>query len=488
MFLIPYLSRAVRLCHEDRRFPLRPRASRMGSPDWLNSLRQAQTFRARALFCRPPRVKDAEFAFILADSPSQEATLMYSEKHLNCPGISPVVLNFLSLAVVALVTGVLCFAPRASAQTSGGTDAGTQTESQSTKSQQEQMPAEAGGPAGESSSVAVPKKKGADEAPPPPKPKPPTDNPQYSLHVDVPVVSVDARVLQKDGRPLALPEQAAKEHFKIYEDGVPQQIQSVTMSKAPITAVLLVEFAAGNYNFMYDALNASYAFASSLQPQDWVAVEEFDMKTRILLDFTQDKQAVFGALNKLQIPGFRETNIFDAMYDTLDRLDRIPGHKELVVVASGRDTFSKITLDTIYKKVKATPNVTIYTICTGEAYLEWVDAVAGSNPDVSLRMMDYLQAKNQMATFARMTGGRSYSPRLMGELPEIFREVAQAIRNQYTITYKPTNTKQDGTYRKLRVELVGPDNKPLVLKDEKNHDIKYQIVAREGYTAKHEVE
>ncbi len=61
----------------------------------------------------------------------------------------------------------------------------------------------------------------------------------------------------------------------------------------------------------------------------------------------------------------------------------------------------------------------------------------------------------------------------MGELPDIFREVAQAIRNQYTITYKPTNTKQDGTYRKLKVELVGPDDKPLVIKDEKNKDVKY---------------
>ena len=285
-----------------------------------------------------------------------------------------------------------------------------------------------------------------------------------------------------------MPEQAAKEHFKIYEDGVPQQIQSVTMSKAPITAVLLVEFASTNYNFMYDALNASYMFASSLQPQDWVAIEEFDMKTHILLDFTQDKQAVFGVLNRLRIPGFSETNIFDAMYDTLDRLDRIPGHKELVVVASGRDTLSKITLDTILKKIKVTPNVTIYTICTGEAFLERVDAVAGANPNMSPLLMEYVQAKNQMNVFARMTGGRSYAPRLMGELPDIFREVAQAIRNQYTITYKPTNTKQDGTYRKLKVELVGPDGKPLIIKDEKNHDIKYQIVAREGYTAKHEVE
>ena len=413
---------------------------------------------------------------------------MYSEKHLNRPGISPVVLSPLSMVVIALVASVLAFAIPGRAQSSGGSDSAAQTQSQPPKSQQEQMPAEAGGPAGESGSIAVPKKKDTDEAPPPPKPKQPADNPQYSLHVDVPVVTVDARVLQKDGRALALPEQVAKEHFKIYEDGVPQQIQSVTMSKAPITAVLLVEFASTNYNFMYDALNASYTFASSLQPLDWVAVEEFDMKTHILLDFTQDKQAVFGALNMLRIPGFRETNIFDAMYDTLDRLDRIPGHKELVVVASGRDTFSKITLDTILKKIKATPNVTIYTVCTGEAYVEWIGQMASMNSNLSPAMMDYAQAKNQMNTFARMTGGRSYSPRLMGELPDIFREVAEAIRNQYTITYKPTNPKQDGTYRKLKVELVGPDNKPLIIKDQKNHDVKYTIAARDGYTAQHEVE
>ncbi len=132
--------------------------------------------------------------------------------------------------------------------------------------------------------------------------------------------------------------------------------------------------------------------------------------------------------------------------------------------------------------------MTIYTICTGEAFLESVDAMAGSNPNVSAALMDYTQAKNQMSAFARMTGGRSYAPRLMGELPDIFREVAQSIRSQYTITYKPTNAKQDGTYRKLKVALVGPDDKPFILRDEKNKDIKYNIIARDGYTAKHEVD
>jgi VWFA-related protein len=411
---------------------------------------------------------------------------MYPEKHLDEQGNSPTAGRWPRLLAAFAVVTLLSFASlsQAQSQSSGQPQSGSNP-SQS-QQQQDQMPAAAGGPTGESGPIAVPKKPDSEEPPPPPRPKP-SDTPQFSLHVDVPVVTVDAQILMKDGHVMNLPLETAQEHFRVWEDGVPQKITSVSISKAPITAVLLVEFAATNYNFMYDALNSSYVFASQLQPQDWVAIVEFDIKTHILVDFTQDKQAIFGALNSLRVPGFQETNIFDAMYDTLDRIDRIPGHKELVVVASGRDTFSKITLDQTLKKIKGTPNVTIYTICTGEAFLEYLDSI-GHGQEMALYQLDYLQAKNQMNAFARMTGGLSYSPRLVGELPDIFREVTQSIRNQYSITYKPTNTKQDGTYRKLKVALVGPDDKPLEIKDQKNKDIKYTIVARDGYTAKHEVE
>jgi VWFA-related protein len=393
--------------------------------------------------------------------------------------------RYLTPAMIAVVVLVLLLNAPSRAQS---TAAQPSSQGQTTQ-KPDQEPAEAGGPGGEVGPMAVPKKKdSSDETPPPPKPKKQADIPEYSLHVDVPVVTVDARVVMKDGRPLALPANVAKDHFKVWEDGVPQKIQTVTQSEAPITAVLLVEFASTNYNFMYDALNASYMFASNLKPIDWVAVVEFDMKPHILVDFTQDKQAIFGALNMLRIPGFSETNLWDAMYDTLDRIDRIPGHKELVIVASGRDTMSHMTYDKILKKVKSTPNVTIYAITTGAAMRVMAEARYGANPDFNAANMDYLMADNQMKTFAQLTGGRWYSPRFMGELPEDFKEIAQSIRNQYTITYQSTNPKQDGTYRKLKVELVGPDDKPLEVKDEKNHEVKYQIIARDGYTAKHEVD
>lgn len=408
---------------------------------------------------------------------------MYRDNHLRLPSKTPVLCSPIGAAAATLVVVFLLMALPLAAQSSA-----PPSQSPQNQSQQDQVPAAAGGPTGETGPIAVPKKSGDNEPPPPPKPKQPADIPQYSLHKDVPIVTIDAHVMGKDGRPVPLPVETAKQHFKVWEDGVPQQIQTVTKSQGSITAVLLVEFASTNYNFMYDALNASYVFATSLQPQDWVAVMEFDMRDHILVDFTQDKQAIFGALNQLRVPGFQETNIFDAMYDTLDRLDRIPGHKELVVVASGRDTFSKHNLDEILKKIKATPDVTIYTICTGQAFLDWFEGRNAQSPYLSAAMMDFRQAQNQMGAFARMTGGRTYAPRLMGELPDIFREVAGAIRDQYTITYKPSNSKQDGTYRKLKVELVGPDDKPLVIKDQKNHDVKYNVMARDGYTAKHEVE
>jgi VWFA-related protein len=386
------------------------------------------------------------------------------------------------LVLVVAIAACMILPVRGHAQSS--------SQQSTTQSQQpDQTPAEAGGPGGEVGPMAVPKKKeSTDDTPPPPKPKKQADIPEYSLHVDVPVVTVDARVVMKDGRPLALPPNVAKDHFKIWEDGVPQKIQTVTQSEAPITAVLLVEFAANNYNFMYDAMNASYMFAANLKPIDWVAVVQFDMKTHILVDFTQDKQAIFGALNTLRIPSFSETNLWDAMYDTLDRLDRIPGHKELVIVASGRDTMSHMIYDKILKKVKATPNVTIYTITTGTAMRLAAEARYGNNPEFGAANMEYLVADNQMKTFAQLTGGHWYAPRFMGELPEDFKEIAQSIRNQYTLSYQSTNPKQDGTYRKLKVELVGPDDRPLEIKDEKNHDVKYQIIARDGYTAKHEVD
>ena len=105
-----------------------------------------------------------------------------------------------------------------------------------------------------------------------------------------------------------------------------------------------------------------------------------------------------------------------------------------------------------------------------------------------LRELDYLQADNQMNTFARMTGGLAFFPRFPGEMPDIFHRINDSIRNQYLISYRPTNAKNDGTYRKLKIDLVDNEGKPLRMQDEKNKPLKYSVVARDGYKAKQQVE
>ena len=346
----------------------------------------------------------------------------------------------------------------------------------------EAPPPEAGGPGNDVGPYVIPKKK--EEPPPPPaeKPKKVEGMPDYSINVEVPLVNLDVLVTTKNGQFVP---GLKKDNFRVLEDGVAQPISNFSQAEAPITAVLLVEFASTNYQFLYDALNASYTFAGGLKKEDWVAVVSYDMRPHILVDFTQDKQAVYGALNQLRIPGFSERNVFDALYDTLDRLDRLEGRKYIILVSTGVDTFSKLNLDQILKKVKSTRNVTIFSVGIGRALVEWAEAHGYLG---SLGSLNYLQAENQLNTFSRMTGGRAYFPRFQGELPEIFRDIASDIRNEYNIAYHPTNAKLDGSYRKLKVELVAPDGGPLKIKDQKGHDLKYQIIARDGYTAKHTVE
>ena len=361
---------------------------------------------------------------------------------------------------------------------------------QDTGKPKQDAPPDAGGPSGDIGPYALPKK--TTEEPPPPPPPPSARKvegmPDYSIKVNVPLVNVDVMVTTKAGGFVA---GLKKENFRIFEDGAAQEISSFNTSQAPITAVLLVEFASTNYGFLRDALQASYAFANTLRKDDWVAVSYYDIEPHILVDFTQDKRAVYGALNQLRIPGFSETNLFDALYDTLDRLDRVEGKKYVILLTTGIDSFSKLTLDKITKKIKDTKDVTIFPVSVGWIIREMYEAHGRAAPHgmgIPVGNMDYLQADNEMRNFAAMTGGRAYFPRFQAEYGEDFQQIGSDIRNQYSLAYHPSNSKLDGTYRKLKVQVVAPDGGTLKVKDEKGKERPAEVVSRDGYTAKHSVD
>lgn len=357
--------------------------------------------------------------------------------------------------------------------------------------QPDQAAPDSGGPGADNGAIALPKKKDdSDKTPPPapvaPKFKNPEGMPNYSLRIEVPEVTVDVGVLLEKTHQFVPNLKPA--NFRVYEDGVEQKIAGFKRVEAPVTALMLCEFASNGYWWWkgQDMLNAAYAFTQQLRPQDYVALMTFDMRTQIVTDFTQDKRQLLSALQTLQIPGFSETNVFDALYEAEDRLSRIEGRKYIILIATGRDTMSRLTFDKIMQKVKTTPDITIFTVSTGGAMRVMTEGRGGMASQ--MRDMDYLQADNEMKTFAKLTGGNSYFPRFAGEMPEIFQDINQNIRSKYQLVYHPSNAKQDGTYRKLRVELVDDEGHPLRFQDEKHKPLKYDIIARDGYRARPEVE
>jgi len=229
--------------------------------------------------------------------------------------------------------------------------------------------------------------------------------------------------------------------------------------------------------FAYQAKYLADAFFPQLKKNDWVALVTFDMKSRVEVDFTQNKDEVRNALYHLYFPGFSESNVFDAILDTTDRLKDVKGKKAILVLATGVDTFSKHTLDQTMKLLRQT-DTTIFCVGLDKPYINFLESHGSLGSHIN-----YLQGENQLKTFAQMTGGYSWFPQFDGEIPSIFQTITAFLRNQYSLSYTPTTGANDGKFHKVKVELVKPDGSPLEVTDQKGKKQKVVVYAREGYTA-----
>lgn len=360
-----------------------------------------------------------------------------------------------------------------------------------------------GGPGSET--VAKPKKK-PDAAPPdankdatpapapaaasgdkiPSKFKKPAEVPQGvpTFRTDALTVSVDVAVLDNKGHFIP---KIPKGNFRVLEDNVPQQVSGYSIGEAPMTIAMVIEFSNRYQQFYsepwFQTLNAAYGFLQTLQPEDYVAVVAYDIRPEILSDFSTNRQDAYEAMQRLQIAAFSESNLYDALVDTANRMQDIEGRKAILLISSGVDTFSRLTFDKTRKALQDA-GVPIYGVGLMQAIREIMDPYMGS-----IQRMDFLQADNQMRTFSKETGGMAFFPRFYGEMPGIFGAIHEAMRNQYVLTYAPSNQERDGKFRKIKVDLVNPEtNEPLRVVDEKGKPIKYQIVAKTGYTAPRKVE
>jgi Ca-activated chloride channel homolog len=310
----------------------------------------------------------------------------------------------------------------------------------------------------------------------------PADTPTFSS--DVNTVELDVAVLDNKGKFLP---NIPKNDFRVLEDNVPQKIASFnTNSEAPMTIAMVIEFSNQYQRYYsqgwYETLVASYGFVQTLKPEDYVAVIAYDLRSEILCDFTNDRAKVQDAMQRLRIPGFSESNLFDALADTEQRMSDIEGRKAILLIASGRDTFSKLTYDKARKIVQES-GVPVYAVSMLQAMRIMAEQNMGD-----IQRLDFLQADNEMNTFARESGGQAFFPRFFQEFPTIFQNVSAALRNQYSLTYVPSNQTKDGQFRKIKVELVDPQTGAALRINEGGKPIKYTVVAKAGYTAPRAVE
>ncbi|HUA60612.1 MAG TPA: VWA domain-containing protein [Verrucomicrobiae bacterium] len=303
----------------------------------------------------------------------------------------------------------------------------------------------------------------------------PGDVPTFKADVDI--VTLDVAVVDNNGTFIpAIP--AVK--FRVLEDNVPQQIRKVELGEAPITVALLVEFSQV-FQQLYSGVwfqtqQLTWGFASTMRKDDYLAIIAYDIKPEILCDFTTDRNQINEALHRLTIPAWREANMFDAVTDTADRMSGIEGRKAILLITSGIDTFSKITYDQARKSLQQS-GVPVYSI-----------SLRGLQRAIYGDSITELQWDNELKTFAKETGGQAWFPRFEGEYGGIFGQVHEALRHQYVVTYSSSNKNHDGAFRKLKVDLVDTDGKPLAMRDAKGKPIKYQVIYKAGYKAQREVE
>jgi VWFA-related protein len=299
------------------------------------------------------------------------------------------------------------------------------------------------------------------------------ENPKGETAVSVAVDLVSLQVLVSDTKGSVLTG-LKRENFTIYEDNVKQEISHFSTIEADITVVILAEYSNNSSYFISQIWDSMIEFTNRLRKEDWVAVVGYDIKPTILCDFTQDRQKIYQTFNRFKFPSFDESCLSDALIDTLDRIQEIEGKTAILLISTGLDIFSKHSYDDALEKCKES-SASVYAIGLGQRFRILAEARGRLS---NLQLLDLLQGDNRLKSFAELSGGEAYFPRFDTELPGIVNGISTLLRSQYSISYTSTNTKKDGKFRKIRVE-VNSD-----LTDAKGKPIKLKVVTRKGYIAK----
>ena len=187
---------------------------------------------------------------------------------------------------------------------------------------------------------------------------------------DVNTVNLDVAVVDNKGNFIPrIPRKLSGFSKTVFRKPYP----SFGIGEGAMTVCMVIEFSNLYQRYWtetwYQTLTASYGFLETLKPEDYVAVVAYDLRPEILSDFSTNKQKAYEAMQRLRIPAFSESNLFDALVDTAERMNEIEGRKAIVLLSTGVDTFSKLTFDKTRKALQ-NAGVPIYGIGLMQTYRE----------------------------------------------------------------------------------------------------------------------
>lgn len=271
-------------------------------------------------------------------------------------------------------------------------------------------------------------------------PQPPDTAAQApSFRAGVDVVSLNVTVTDREGRFVT---DLAESAFRVYEDGVQQEINFFTRTQLPLALALLIDTSASMDEKMATAQEAAIGFAQRLRPEDLAEIVDFDSRVNILQPFTNDVEQLEGAIRRTTAGG--STSLYNAIYIALRELAKAPlrqadlRREAIIVLSDGEDTSSLVSFDEVLELAKRS-NTAVFCI--------------GLQSEESRSRSGFREADFVLRQLAQETGGRTFFPERVEELPEIYRQISDELSSQYSVGYISANPLRNGRWRRVIVRV-----------------------------------
>jgi VWFA-related protein len=285
-----------------------------------------------------------------------------------------------------------------------------------------------------------------------------------AIHLEARLINLNVKATDRDGSSLST---LTKGDFRIFENGVEQQIFYFEPVSAPINLVLLLDLSGSTRESRKVMIETAKKFIDALGVQDRIAVAAFTRRFILASDFTDDKKRLKKSLEKMnKIEG--GTAFYDGMWATLDLLRRVQdSRKAIVVLTDGVDNAllesgyepADHSFDELLERV-AEEDATIYPIYLNSEETRLLGILKDPATSemrrerVERRLKPNQIARKQIEMLAEESAGTVFVAQSEQELDGVYQRVAAELRLIYTLAYAPKNTERDGKFRKINVTVT----------------------------------